>query len=58
MHCTMSGAAGVVVRLLARVVLGMLAGATTAFVVALLRPHRRPAPARYVAPVPPGELKV
>ena len=46
MQSTMTGAARVVVRLLARVVLGMLAGATTAFVVALLRPHRRPAPPR------------
>lgn len=44
--------------LLGRVALGMLAGAATAFLVALLRPQPRGAAGSYVAPVPPGELRV
>jgi len=46
------------VRVLARLLVGALAGAAVAFVAALLRPQRRDDVAPYVAPVPPGALKV
>jgi pimeloyl-ACP methyl ester carboxylesterase len=45
------------IRVLSRVGIGVAAGAAAAFVAALLRPQRR-AETHYVAPVPPGELKV
>ena len=45
-------------RVLARVLVGVGFGASAAFLAALLRPQRREPQSRYVAPVPPGELKV
>ncbi len=44
--------------LLGRMLLGVVVGAAAAFVVALLRPQARPDHPAYVAPVPPGELRV
>ena len=57
MRSSVFGAARALARFVVLVGLGMAAGATLSFVVALLRPQRRTTPA-YVAPVPPGELKV
>jgi hypothetical protein len=57
MRSSVYGAARALARFVVLAGLGVAAGAVTSFLVALLRPQRRATPA-YVAPVPPGELKV
>ena len=47
-----------VVAVLLRALLGVATGAAGAFLLALLRPQRQRPTSQYVAPVPPGELRV
>ncbi len=43
---------------LGRLLLGLAAGAAASFVVALVRPQPPDPQPRYLAPLPPGELRV